>query len=162
LINYILDTHHAYTKAEITRLTALTAKVCAAHGERHPELLRVSALFQQLCADLQPHMLKEEMILFPYIMQLEAAARRGGPALHPPFGTVNNPVRMMMYEHDAAGLLLRQLRAAAGDYAVPPDACLSYRTLYEALAALEQDLHQHIHLENNLLFPRASVLESAR
>ena len=103
---------------------------------------------------------KEEMVLFPYIKGLEEAHERGGALMRPPFGTINNPVRMMMYEHDAAGALLRELRAAANDYLVPADACLSYRTLYEALTAFEQDLHQHIHLENNVLFPRAVELES--
>jgi regulator of cell morphogenesis and NO signaling len=160
LIAHIIAKHHVYTKEEMVRLTALLAKVCAAHGEPHPELLRVSELFQHLCADLQPHMLKEEMVLFPYIKGLEEAARRGGEFMRPPFGTINNPVRMMMYEHDAAGALLRELRALSNDYLVPEDACLSYRTLYEALTALEQDLHQHIHLENNVLFPRAVELEN--
>jgi regulator of cell morphogenesis and NO signaling len=159
LIEHIIAKHHVYTKEEMTRLTALMAKVCAAHGARHPELLRASDLFQQLCADLQPHMFKEEMVLFPYIIGLEGAAQRGGGVMRPPFGTVNNPVRMMMSEHDTAGALLRELRAVSDDYRVPEDACLSYRTLYEALAVFEQDLHQHIHLENNLLFPRAVELE---
>ena len=160
LIEHIVARHHVYTKEETARLTALMAKVCAAHGERHTELLRAAELFRQLCADLQPHMFKEEMVLFPYVKGLEAAARGSAGLMRPPFGTVNNPVRMMMYEHDTAGALLRELHAATNDYLVPADACLSYRTLYEALAAFEQDLHQHIHLENNLLFPRAVELES--
>ena len=160
LIEHILAKHHVYTKEEMARLTALLAKVCAAHGARHPEVLRASELFRQLCADLQPHIFKEEMVLFPYIRGLEQAARRGAAPMRPPFGTINNPVRMMMFEHDTAGALLRELRAATSDYRVPEDACLSYRTLYQALEAFEQDLHQHIHLENNLLFPRAVELEN--
>jgi regulator of cell morphogenesis and NO signaling len=160
LIAHIVAKHHVYTKEELVRLTALTAKVAAAHGARHPEVLRVGELFRQLCADLLPHMFKEEMVLFPYIKGLEETRQRGSALMRPPFGTVNNPVRMMMSEHDTAGALLRELRATTNDYLVPADACLSYRTLYEALAAFEQDLHQHIHLENNLLFPRAVELES--
>jgi regulator of cell morphogenesis and NO signaling len=159
LIQHILAKHHVYTKEEMERLTALGAKVCAAHGERHPEVRQVAAIFARLCADLRPHMFKEEVLLFPYVTELEAAVERGGPTLRPPFGTVNNPVRMMMFEHDTAGALLRELRATAADYRVPDDACFSFRTFYGALADFEQDLHQHIHLENNILFPRAVALE---
>jgi regulator of cell morphogenesis and NO signaling len=159
LTEHIITKHHTYTKTECERLTALLTKVCGAHGERHPELLQASAIFQHLCADLQPHMLKEEMVLFPYITRLEAAVARSDAPVRPPFGTVNNPVRMMMYEHDTAGALLRKLRTVSNNYQAPADACLSYQTLYGALAAFEQDLHQHIHLENNLLFPRAIEME---
>src|SRR5205085_7021936 len=116
LIKHILERHHVYTKTEMTRLTALLAKVLAAHGERHPELARVNALWQHLCADLQPHMFKEEMVLFPYIQGLEQAAQTGGTFARPPFGTVANPVRMMMFEHDTAGGLPRDLRAATRYY----------------------------------------------
>ena len=161
LVNYILEKHHTFTKEEMERIGALTVKVCAAHGERHPELSRVGALFGKLCDDLRPHMMKEEQVLFPYIVRLEGAVLDHCAPPFAPFGTVNNPVRMMMYEHDTAGELLRELRAATSDYAAPADACMSYRTLYGALEAFEQDLHQHIHLENNVLFPRAVELESA-
>src|ERR1043165_516966 len=123
MIEHILERHHVYTKTEMARLTALMAKVLAAHGARHPELARVNALWQQLCADLQPHMFKEEMVLFPYIQSLEQAVQAGGTCPRPPFGTVSNPVRMMMFEHDTAGELLRDLRAATQDYRVPADAC---------------------------------------
>src|ERR1041384_4188841 len=159
MTEHILKRHHVYTKTEMARLTTLMAKVLMAHGERHPELARASALWQHLCADLQPHMFKEEMVLFPYIQSLEQTMQTGGTPARPPFGTVANPVRMMISEHDTAGELLRDLRAATQDYRVPADACLSFQTLYQALEAFEQDLHQHIHLENNLLFPRALKLE---
>lgn len=161
LIGHILDNHHAYTREEMGRISALAERVCAAHGERHAELLHVRELFGELCADLAPHMMKEERVLFPYILALEEMAARNAAPPFAPFGTVQNPVRMMMYEHDTAGALLRELRAASGDYAVPGDACASYRTLYSALEEFERDLHRHIHLENNLLFPRAVELESA-
>jgi regulator of cell morphogenesis and NO signaling len=104
-------------------------------------------------------MMKEEMVLFPYIVRLEEASLAGEPALPPPFGTVRNPVRMMEHEHESAGEALRELRALSNGYAVPEDACLSYRTLYGALAEFEADLHRHIHLENNVLHPRAIELE---
>ena len=105
-------------------------------------------------------MMKEERVLFPFIMGMEDAVRKSQPIQVPPFGTVANPVRMMMLEHDGAGELLRQMREASSDYAVPADACISYQTLYQALDAFEKDLHQHIHLENNILFPRAVEMEA--
>jgi regulator of cell morphogenesis and NO signaling len=161
LIDHILAKHHVYTKAEMVRLTALLMKVVSVHGDNHPELRQLSALFERLCADLTPHMFKEEQILFPYIVKLEQAAVHKLNAPFAPFGTVNNPVRMMMKEHDAAGDLLREMRTTTSDYVVPADVCISYETLYEALEDFEHDLHQHIHLENNILFPRAIELEGS-
>jgi regulator of cell morphogenesis and NO signaling len=159
LIGHILARHHVYTKEEMTRLQLLIAKVIAAHGENHKELPHIGELFQRLCADLAPHMAKEENVLFPYLEELEAAMLQNRPAPFSPFGTVKNPVRMMMMEHDTVGDLLRELRALSSDYTVPADGCISYQTLYQALAAFEKDLHQHIHLENNILFPRAVEME---
>jgi regulator of cell morphogenesis and NO signaling len=104
-------------------------------------------------------MLKEEQILFPYVEQLEEAANRNAPPPMPFFGTVRNPVRMMMIEHDAAGDMLRAIRSLTKDFTLPDDACISYQTLYHALEEFEADLHQHIHLENNILFPRAVEME---
>lgn len=130
------------------------------HGQRHPELIKVGDLFEALQQDLVPHLLKEEQALFPYIVHLEDASRNRRPAPTPFFGTVRNPIQMMIREHDSAGDMLRELRSASQNYAVPFDGCVSYRTLYQALQELEQDLHQHIHLENNILFPRAVTTES--
>jgi regulator of cell morphogenesis and NO signaling len=161
LITHILDTHHVFTKSEMDRLQALADKVLAAHGGNHPELVHLDELLTRLCADLKPHMFKEEQVLFPYIMNLSAAADQKRPAPFAPFGTVNNPIRMMMREHDTAGEILRELRAVTSDYTVPADACISYQTLYQALENFEKDLHQHIHLENNLLFPKALDVETA-
>jgi regulator of cell morphogenesis and NO signaling len=160
LIAYVLDTHHVFTKQEMARLELLTKKVITAHGENHPELHKVGALLDALCADLKPHMFKEEQILFPYILGLVQADSQNRPTPFAPFGTVNNPIRMMMMEHDAAGEILRDLRTITSNYTTPADGCISYRTLYEALEAFEKDLHQHIHLENNILFPRAIELEA--
>ena len=159
LITHILDTHHVFTKTEMERLQALADKVLGVHGGNHPELIHLDELWQRLCADLRPHMFKEEQVLFPYIMGMTRAAEKGQGAPFAPFVTVNNPIRMMMMEHDTAGQLLRELRVLTSDYKVPPDACISYQTLYQALENFEKDLHQHIHLENNLLFPKALELE---
>jgi regulator of cell morphogenesis and NO signaling len=159
LINHILGKHHVYTKNEMTRLTALIEKVISAHGANHPELKQLGGLFRRLCADLEPHMFKEEQILFPYIVEMEKAVLNHRPKPPSCFGMVSNPIRMMMTEHDTAGDLLRELRLVSSDYAVPADGCVSYQILYQALAAFEQDLHQHIHLENNILFPRAAEME---
>ena len=161
LIDHILSKHHVFTKAEMLRLQALLTKVVDVHGANHPELPRVESTFQSLCGDLNPHMFKEEQILFPYILELERAHTQTRPVPFAPFGTVNNPIRMMMMEHDTAGEILRELRNLTTDYAVPADACISYQTLYSALQEFEADLHQHIHLENNILFPRAAEMEEA-
>lgn len=160
LIAHILDTHHVFTKSEMARLQSLADKVLAAHGGNHPELVHVDELLTRLCDDLNPHMFKEEQVLFPYIARLVEAAGHNGRVPFAAFGTVNNPVRMMMREHDTAGEILRELRMLTSDYKVPADACISYRTLYQALEDFEKDLHQHIHLENNILFPKALELES--
>lgn len=161
LIAHILDTHHVFTKSEMDRLQSLADKVLAAHGGNHPELVHLTELLTRLCADLKPHMFKEEQVLFPYIVALTQAADQKRTAPFAPFGTVKNPVRMMMLEHDTAGDILRELRALTFDYKVPADACISYRTLYQALEDFEKDLHQHIHLENNILFPKALDMETA-
>src|SRR6266536_2786819 len=159
LVAHILDTHHVFTKHEMARLELLSKKVISAHAENHPGLHKVGALFDTLCADLKPHMFKEEQILFPYILTLASASIENSAVPFAPFGTVNNPIRMMMMEHDAVGEILRQLRTTTSDYSTPPDGCISYHTFYEALEAFERDLQQHIHLENNILFPRAIELE---
>jgi regulator of cell morphogenesis and NO signaling len=160
LINHILETHHIFTRSEMARIEALSAKVISAHSANRPELLKVGNLFQRLCADLKPHMFKEEQILFPYIVAMEHAQAQEQPLPFAPFGTVRNPVRMMTTEHDNAGEILRELRAVTADYQVPSDGCISYQTLYQALEGFEKDLHQHIHLENNILFPRAVDFET--
>jgi regulator of cell morphogenesis and NO signaling len=162
LIAHIKDTHHKYTRDEIARLGPLCDKVCAAHGQKHPELIRMHTVFAGLAAELSAHLMKEEIILFPYIVRLEEAAMEKERVVPPAFGTVRNPVAMMMHEHDGAGDALREMRRASGDYAAPAGACTSFQTLYRSLAALETDLHRHIHLENNILFPRAIAMETAQ
>ena len=161
LIVYILDKHHVFTKEEMGRLEPLADKVVGAHGANHSELLTLRDFMRQLFNDLRPHMFKEEQILFPFVIALENARQQKRPAPFAPFGTVNNPIRMMLAEHDTAGDLLREMRKLSSDYTLPADACISFKTFYEALAAFEHDLHQHIHLENNILFPKALALETS-
>jgi len=161
LISHIKATHHKYTREEIARLGPLLDKVCSVHGANHPELLQVREIFGALSQELTNHLMKEEMVLFPYIIRMEEAVVEKTPILPPPFGTVQNPVSMMEHEHDSAGNALRALREISDGYRAPSDACVSYQTLYKALAELEADLHQHIHLENNILFPRAIEMEGA-
>lgn len=159
LANYIINKHHVFTREELVRLTALLDRVCSVHGINHPELLEIKSEFQLLRAELEPHMLKEERILFPYIARLESAIFENGPAPFAPFGTVQNPVAAMIREHEAAGEILKTIRNLSANFVLPETACLSYRTVYKALEELEADLHRHIHLENNVLFPRALEME---
>ena len=161
LVSHITNTHHKHTREEITRLAPLFAKVCSVHGANHPELFELRDIFAGLSQELTAHLMKEEMVLFPYIIRMEEAVTEKSPILPPPFGTVRNPVSMMVHEHDSAGSALRALREISHGYAAPPDACVSFQTLYKALGDFESDLHQHIHLENNILFPRAIEMESA-
>jgi regulator of cell morphogenesis and NO signaling len=155
LIAHIIDKHHSFTREELDGIEPLLEKVCSVYGESRPELLQIHALFAELKRELLVHMLKEENILFPYIIQMEDAIRAGLPVPVPMFGTVRNPVRMMMNEHDAAGDLLRRIRQLSSNFNSPTNACVSYQTLYRRLEEFEQNLHEHIHLENNILFPCA-------
>ena len=134
-------------------------KVASRHGDRHPELLELQKLFGSVCDDLGPHMMKEEMVLFPYIVKLETRFLHELPGSRPHFGTITNPVHAMNFEHEEVGDLLLQMRAVSNEYALPEGACTSYTALYARLVDLERDLHQHIHLENNILFPRAIEME---
>jgi regulator of cell morphogenesis and NO signaling len=161
LVVHINHTHHKYTREEIARLGPLFDKVVSVHGKNHPELQHIRATFRGLAQELTMHMMKEEAVLFPYIVRMEEAVIQQEPVLPPPFGTVQNPVAMMMHEHDSAGDALRAMSQASAGYTPPGDACVSYQTLYKALADFETDLHQHIHLENNILFPRAIEMERA-
>lgn len=159
LIHHIVEKHHTYTKEELPRLAKLMHKVAAVHGDHHPEFLQLKTLFLNLKEELEPHLLKEEQVLFPYLTKLEAALTNQVAIPLSGFGTVQNPLRMIGMEHDTAGDLLKEMRATAQQYTVPPEACMSYQALYQGLVEFEADLHQHIHLENNLLFPKAVAAE---
>jgi regulator of cell morphogenesis and NO signaling len=156
LVDHLEATHHAYLHSELDRLEALTDKVVAAHGAHHPELLEVRSTYGELRSDLQPHLLKEEQVLFPMIRQI--AAESDTPEFH--CGSVGNPISVMTMEHDRAGALLADLRRLTNAFSTPDDGCASYRALYEGLAELEADTHLHVHKENNVLFPAVLELES--
>ena len=162
MIRFIVATHHVFTRSTLETLQTLARKVCEHHGPNHQELVMVERLVSELSAELIPHMLKEEQVLFPYVTALEGALGRGEEAPLPFFGTVRNPIRMMMLEHEAAGEKMTEIRAVTEDYTVPADGCPSYHALYQTLGDLEQDLHRHIHFENNVLFPRAAAMEGER
>ena len=158
LVDHLEATHHAYLHTEFDRLNALAAKVASVHGGRHPELLEVQATYAELRADLEPHLMKEERVLFPLIRELEASSGAAAPHC----GSLEaGPIRVMMLEHDRAGELLAELRRLTNGYEVPDDGCASYRALYEGLAVLEADTHLHVHKENNVLFPAVIALEHA-
>lgn len=155
LVDHIVCTHHDFTRDEIAALMPLAEKVSGKHGGNHPELIDIRDDFRALADDLLLHMQKEEMMLFPYIKQVTRASY----VPISPFGSVRNPIQMMMTEHDVAGEILQKMRKASDNYQVPDDACPSFRALYTRLENLEKDLHQHIHLENNVLFPTAVEAE---
>lgn len=156
LIAHIVPTHHDYLREEMPRLELLLQKVLRAHGERHPELTRVAELYRAMVADLTPHLMKEEQILFPYIRQMEQGA--SGSSC---FGSVQSPIRVMEMEHEAVGALLAELRELTDSYTVPADGCNTFRALYDGLETMERDLHLHIYLENQILHPRALAMEAS-
>lgn len=156
LVDHIVSTHHAYLREEFPRLTKMTERVAQVHGERRAELPKVRDVFAALRDELDQHMQKEEMILFPMIKQLDS----GEAAAASHCGSIGNPIRMMEHEHDSAGDALGTLRELTAGFAPPDDACNTYRVMLDSLAKLEADLHQHIHKENNILFPRAIAAET--
>jgi regulator of cell morphogenesis and NO signaling len=160
LTRLIVSRHHAYVRESIPAITAWLAKLATRHGGRHAELAEVRDTFAELADELTTHMAKEENILFPYIEAL-AATQRGGQAPLSPFGTIQNPVRVMEADHQLAGKLLEKLRKLTAGYQPPADGCTTYQACYAELARFEADLHRHIHLENNVLFPRALEAEGA-
>lgn len=159
LTSHIVTRHHAYVREMQPQITAWLAKLVQRHGARHSELADVQQTFAQLSDELLTHMTKEEKILFPYINVLVAALRSGSRLPPSPFGTIVNPIRVMEIDHEGAGDLSARLRELTRNFEPPPDACTTYRLCYQELERFEADLHQHVHLENNILFPRAIVLE---
>lgn len=158
LADHIESTHHAYLRDELPRLDLMTEKVSRVHGDKDERLFRMRQAFVALKAELEPHMLKEERILFPIVRQLEASVER--PEFH--CGSVANPIRQMEHEHDHAGAALAILNESTDAYTPPDWACNTYRAMLDSLARLEADMHQHIHKENNVLFPKAIQLEHDR
>ncbi|MCH7892641.1 MAG: iron-sulfur cluster repair di-iron protein [Gemmatimonadetes bacterium] len=158
LADDIERTHHAYLREELPRLAGLVKKVSAVHGQAHPWLTGLTSVYAELVAELEPHMLKEEQILFPMIRELDQAAT--APSFH--CGSVGNPIKMMEMEHQNAGAALDRIREMTTDYEIPEGACNSFRAMLSGLEHLEADLHLHIHKENEILFPKASEMEVRR
>ena len=161
LVDYIVSTHHAYVRSTMPTIRDYLAKLVDVHGARHPELVQVAAYFGTAIRDLQQHLLKEEQVLFPYIREL-ASTTAGGRHVTSPFGSVENPIRMMEREHREAADELRIIRELTNGYVVPEDGCTTYAVCMAELDRFERDLHRHVHLENNVLFPKAVVLENDR
>jgi len=158
LVDHIEATHHRYLWDEMPRVTALVDKIVSVHGTRHPELADISSCFARVCADLGPHMLKEERVLFPMIRELVSSA--DVPSFH--CGSLRNPISVMLGEHDAVGELLAELHRLTDGYTPPADGCATYSACFAAMAELEADTHLHIHKENNVLFPLVARLEAER
>lgn len=159
LADYIVNTHHSYVKKNLPDIKAYAEKVMKVHGSQHSELLQIHQLVEEINAELTEHLMKEEMILFPYIKELVAVKNGTQPLNGLKFGTVQNPITVMETEHEMVGKNLAAIRELSADYLLPEDACASYSLLYRMLDAFEEDLHLHIHLENNILFPNALEIE---
>jgi regulator of cell morphogenesis and NO signaling len=158
LADHIEQTHHAYLHSELPRLEKMVTKVAAVHGEKEPRLQQIKDIFLAISQELATHLQKEEKILFPMIRQLESSTTV--PSFH--CGTIANPVHQMELEHDEAGVALGQLRQLTDNYTPPEWACNTYRAMLDGLLNFEQDMHQHIHKENNVLFPKSITLEQTK
>ncbi|WP_285058880.1 iron-sulfur cluster repair di-iron protein [Pedobacter ginsengisoli] len=160
LADYIEKIHHRYVQKSIQEISTFLEKIVSVHGKAHPELSTIAQLFADSAGELTAHMKKEELILFPYIRQLEQA-KHSATKLQAAFGSVQHPIRMMMHEHDTEGERFRKINALTGSYHAPLDACNTYKVTYSLLKEFEDDLHLHIHLENNILFPKSIGLEES-
>lgn len=158
LADYIVNTHHTYIRKTLPEIRGYAIKVAQLHGAHHPELKYIQPLIEHISEELIPHMAKEEKILFPYIKELVQAKNNGGLDASP-FTTVQNPINMMEMEHTVVAEYVDEIKKLSNNYAIPQDACASYSLLYRMLKEFEEDLHTHIHLENNILFPKALELE---
>lgn len=159
LADYIVNTHHSYVKKNLPDIKGYSDKVARVHGNRHPELLPVNQLVAEIYTEMMDHMVKEERVLFPYIKELANAKNNEQPLLSSRFGTVQNPINMMEMEHEMVAKNLIAIRELTRNYTLPEDACASYSLLYRMLDEFEDDLHLHVHLENNILFPKALAIE---
>ena len=159
LADYIVNTHHSYVRKNLPDIRIYAEKVKKVHGNYHPELIRIHQLVEEVNAELTAHLVKEERVLFPYIKELVAAKNHVQPLHAAHFGTVQNPINMMEMEHEMVGNNLAEIRELSANYTLPEDACASYSLLYRMLDEFEEDLHLHIHLENNILFPKALDIE---
>lgn len=159
LADYILNTHHRYVKKAIPVIYEYTQKIAKVHGENHPEVVVIAEIFLCVTDELNRHMCKEEDVLFPYIKHLSIADNNAMKIEQPSFGSLSNPINMMEHEHDEVGRLLEKIKLLSNNYTPPADACTTFKLCYSKLKEFEDDLHKHIHLENNILFPKAIELE---
>jgi regulator of cell morphogenesis and NO signaling len=158
LIAFIVGHHHAYVRRSLPAVNDYLGRLIASHGERHPELREVERLWGMITGDMIAHMAKEEQVLFPYIVELANAAANGEGVSTPPFGSIEFPIRMMEMEHESAGDIMSRIREITDGYTPPADGCTTYRVCFQELQSFEEDLHAHVHLENNILFPKARAL----
>jgi regulator of cell morphogenesis and NO signaling len=161
LIDHIVSKHHAYVRSSLPTIRRYLAKLVEVHGSRHPELARASECFDVIARELSQHLMKEEQVLFPYVRELEARLESCGRSFSP-FGSIENPIRMMEREHRDAADEVQTIRELTHGYVAPGDGCTTYHVCMDALQRFERDLHQHVHLENNVLFPKAIALERGR
>lgn len=160
LAEYIEKTHHKYVEEKTQVLLQFLDKLCKVHGSQHLELFEINELFVESSRDLAVHMKKEELILFPFVKKMAGSHLSGQPVAMPPFGTVENPIAMMKEEHENEGERFRRIAELSNNYTPPADACNTYKVTFAMLDEFERDLHKHIHLENNILFPKAVALEN--
>ena len=159
LSDYVINTHHNYCRESIPFISEMANKVARVHGAYHPELIQVAQVFARIAQDLSLHMVKEEKILFPFIKDLVFAKKTNSKITDQAVGEVSNPIRVMEMEHEQVGEDLSEIRELTANYTLPIDACNSYTILFKKLEEFENDLHKHVHLENNILFPKAIKLE---
>ncbi|WP_099370044.1 iron-sulfur cluster repair di-iron protein [Sphingobacterium sp. 1.A.5] len=159
LASYIVKTHHRYVREKTPILLTYLNKICKVHGERHPELFEINKLFEECALELGHHLEKEEKVLFPFIEKMEESKSGNGQYMQPRFGSVQNPISMMIHEHEAEGNRFEKIAELTNNYTAPEDSCSTYRVAFDMLKEFEQDLHKHIHLENNILFPKSIKLE---
>jgi regulator of cell morphogenesis and NO signaling len=159
LADYIEKKHHRYVEEKIQEIKPYLDKICKVHGEHHPELYEINGLFNDSAGELAMHMKKEELILFPAVRRMVKAQMQKTTPERPQFGSVNNPIKMMMHEHNNEGERFRKIEELSNKYNPPQDACNTYKVSFAMLKEFEDDLHLHIHLENNILFPKALELE---
>ena len=159
LADYIEKKHHRYVEEKTQEIKPYLDKICRVHGERHPELFEINEHFNAAAGELATHMKKEELVLFPFVRKMAKAKQENTVPDTPHFGTVENPIQMMMNEHTTEGERFRKIETLSNNYTPPQDACNTYRVTFALLKEFEQDLHLHIHLENNILFPKAIELE---
>jgi len=159
LVDYIINTHHSYVQESMPIMVQYANKVAKVHGEHAPEVVEINKLVTSVVEELTQHMQKEEMVLFPLVKEMVAAMKNGNEAVAFHCGSVNNPIRVMEIEHENAGDAFKKIAELSNNYQPPEWACNTFRALYAKLEEFEQDLHQHIHLENNILFPKAAKME---